>query len=287
MPQVSRRAWLFGTALAGLPLALAGCSRFALLNALAPDDGVSREPDLAYGPDPRHRLDLYRPSGRDGESLSTVLFLYGGSWKRGSRVGYRFAGAALARRGFEVAVADYRLYPQATFPAFVEDAARATAWLAERRGRPVHLVGHSAGAHSAALLALDPRYLDAAGIGRAALGRFVGLAGPYAFHPLQVRSVRAVFASVDDEDRARPITFAGPGAPSTLLLHGADDGIVDPRNSGALATALQQAGVAAEARLYDGIGHAEIVLALTSPFTNLAPTLDDTARFLTDGAFPV
>ena len=105
-------------------------------------------------------LDLYRPDGAQA-ALPTILFFYGGSWKRGSREKYAFAARALAREGYLVAVADYRTYPDVKFPAFVHDGAKAVAWLtqnAEKYGGhtdQIHMVGHSAGAHIAAMIALD------------------------------------------------------------------------------------------------------------------------------------
>ena len=76
--------------------------------------GFGLERDVAYGPEPRHRLDIYTPRGRAPEA--TVLFFYGGTWKSGTKALYRFLGEALTRRGFQAVIADYRLYPAVRFP---------------------------------------------------------------------------------------------------------------------------------------------------------------------------
>ena len=272
------------------PIALAACSPLRVINAVVPDDGVDVIANLAYGAAPRQMLDIYRPKATM-QPLPVVLFFYGGSWKNGRRADYAFVGHSLAQQGFLCAVADYRVYPEVTFPGFVEDGASAVAWLDDNAqahggeaGR-INLMGHSAGAHIAAMLALDARYLDATDKGRDVLGRWVGLAGPYAFYPSEVNAVRNIFAGVP-EDQARPITFAGPGAPPALLLHGTADRTVYPWNSVQLSNKLQEEDIDASVHLYDGIGHAPLVLSLSPPFTGIASTLEHSVAFLKTGSMP-
>ncbi len=278
-------------AVVAIAVLLQGCSGLDMVNAVAPADGVTRTPDLAYGAHPRQTLDLYKPIEATGP-LPTILFFYGGSWKGGHKEDYAFVGRALARAGFLVAVADYRVYPEIAFPVFVEDGAKAVHWLTENadahggRTDGIHLIGHSAGAHIAAMIALDGSYLNAQGLSQAVLGRWVGLAGPYAFYPSEIDYVRAVFEHLTDENAARPIAFVDGNAPPALLLHGSDDTTVVPAHSERLAAALNTAGIQSAARFYDGIGHARLVLSLSDPFTGFAPSLRDAVRFLKAGTFP-
>ena len=79
-------------------LGLTGCSTTSVLHALVPSDTYRAMPDQAYGPDPRHRLDLYLPTAAPGPA-PVVVFFYGGSWTRGERADYRFVGEALAASG--------------------------------------------------------------------------------------------------------------------------------------------------------------------------------------------
>jgi len=268
-----------------VPLAvLAACAPARLLNATIPERGLSIRRDLPFGTDPRQRLDLYAPAAAD-RPLPIILFLYGGGWDDGSKADYLFAAEGLARGGFLVVVADYRIYPAVTFPAFVEDAALAIAWvkreIAALGGDPDRLVlmGHSAGAYNAALVALDPRYLAAHDLAPADLAAVIGLAGPYAFNPLEYDSTRAIFDVGRPVDEMRPVTFAGAGAPPMLLLHGLDDTTVQPRNTEQLAGALDAAGAAVEAKLYPGVAHIGIVLALARGFRGKAPVLADVLEF--------
>jgi len=291
MKHLSRHSPTFAL-IAVLLFALQACSPLAAVNAIAPDEGIMVMPDIRYGDGDRQILDLYRPE-KAQISLPTILFFYGGSWKRGSREKYAFAARALAGKGFLVAVADYRTYPDVKFPAFVHDGAKAVAWLTQNaslyggKTTDIHLMGHSAGAHIAAMIALDDRYLIRENLSRAVLGRWVGLAGPYAFYPSKVKSVRDIFSDTPNEDMARPITFASmPGAPDALLLHGGDDTVVLPENSQKLAAALSMSGVTAHAHIYPDIGHAPLVLSLSAPFQRFAATLEDSAAFLKGGAIP-
>jgi len=273
----------FAAAFAGV--VLAGCSPLALVNTLVPGDGYSRARDIAYGAGPRQRLDVYRGKKHSGRS-PVIVFFYGGSWKHGQRGDYEFVGEAFTRRGFTVVVPDYRVYPEVKFPEFVRDAARAVRWTADNIGayggdpKRIFVAGHSAGAHIAALLALDARYLNAVGLDRGAICGLIGLAGPYAFDPLHTRGVRPIFAHLADPDTARPITFVDARAPPSLLFHGADDTVVLPLNSQRLARALARAGVPARLILAPDTGHVGLLLALARPFEDWAPVHGPIAEFV-------
>lgn len=283
-----------GFALLGL-LSAAGCSPLTTFNALVPKDGgaVRAATGISYGTDPRQRLDVYGPrAAAAGAPLPTIIFFYGGSWNSGERGGYGFAARALAARGFVVVVPDYRLVPAVRFPAFLQDGAAAVRWVQAQIGRyggdgaRIVLVGHSAGAYNAAMLALDPQWL---GTARSAVRGFAGLAGPYDFLPLDGPITTAAFGAWPVPAETQPIAFAGPGDPPALLLTAAADTTVLPRNSLALAARLRAAGVPATVRDYPGIGHIGIVTALARPFRAKAPVLADVvafARAVTQGSAP-
>ena len=264
-------------------LPTAGCGP-KLLNALVPDGDYRLERDLAYGDLSRQRLDVYRPDGLAGPA-PVVVFFYGGRWEAGDRGDFRFVGQALASRGFVAVIPDYRRYPEVRFPTFVEDGAAAVAWvrsnIRELGGDPgaLHLMGHSSGAHIAALLALDHHYLADAGVERDVLASLVGLAGPHDFLPLDDPTLEEIFA-VEDMAATQPITFADRSAPPTLLLHGAADQTVLPANSERLAAALAAAGNRVELEIYPGRGHVGLLIALAAPLRWLAPVLDDVTDFL-------
>lgn len=269
---VARRGVLAG--LAGL---LSSCSPASLLNATVPRQGFARDIDIPYGTDPRQKLDLYRPDQPNGKA---VVFLYGGSWDSGSKGDYLFVAQALASAGYAVSIPDYRLYPAVRFPAFVEDGAHAVRWSADRfSADKVFVMGHSAGAHIALLLAANTHYLEAAGIERLELRGAIGLAGPYDFLPLKSAKLIDIFGSADNPD-IEAITFAKPPLPPILLIHGSADTTVYPRNSINLAAAWRAAGAAVELKLYTDVGHVDVVAAMSGLLSGRAPTRTDVLTWL-------
>ncbi len=257
-----------------------------MLNATISTDGLTVLHDLPYGPLPRQAMDVYRPAANTGP-LPVVVFFYGGAWQRGARGDYRFVAAELARQGIVVAVPDYRLAPQAPYPDFLKDAARAVAMVrADAAGwggdsRRIVLAGHSAGAHIAAMLALDPVWLRAAGMSRSDLAGWVGISGPYDFLPIVEDDIKAVFAPADGHlATTQPITYADADAPPTLLLQGEADTTVLPRNTAALAARLKAAGAQVRVRYYPGAGHVGAVLGFAPLFRDRSPVLSDVAGFV-------
>ena len=140
---------------------LSACSPFAAVNLLVPKSGYSVRRDIAYGGDPRQKLDVYIPDGLKGPA-PMLLFFYGGSWESGKRGDYLGFGQAFASKGIITIVADYRLYPQVKFPAFMEDSASALAFVHAHGGdyggdpKRLFVSGHSAGAYNAVMLGSDP-----------------------------------------------------------------------------------------------------------------------------------
>ncbi|TNF63227.1 MAG: alpha/beta hydrolase [Burkholderiales bacterium] len=291
----TRRLWLAGLGL--LPL-LQACSPLRLVNATVPDDTHRLLPQQSYGEHGRQRADVYLPRElprADGGAVPMVLFFYGGSWQNGRREDYRFVGEALASRGIVTVVADYRLSPQVQYPAFLEDGALALRWALERSvgwgadPRRVYLMGHSAGAYNAAMLALDPRWLGAQGLSPAVLAGWIGLAGPYDFLPIIATGVRRAFGWPDTPADSQPLYHARrPGVRNlphrVLLLAAREDRLVDPqRNTVGLARALRQQGLPVQAELLDGVGHATLIGALAPPLRSQAPVLDRLTAFLAAG----
>lgn len=253
-------------------------SRYSAFSMLVGESGLDIRYEQAYGPHPRHRLDVYR-SHTDNGAGAVALFLYGGSWRGGSRSCYGFVGAALAASGIPTAVADYRLFPEVRWPLFQEDAAAAFRWVAKELGekgaRPAVVVGHSAGAHMAALLALDRRWL-----GEARPAALVGLSGPYAFQPTTWPSTKEIFATARDADEPRPIAFAGADAPPVLLMHGAADDTVKPHNASDFADVLRAAGSEVELEMVAGADHKALVMGFAQPFRRRVPVHSRTVGFI-------
>ncbi|MDP8915720.1 MAG: alpha/beta hydrolase [Pseudomonadota bacterium] len=271
--------------LAGL---VSACSPTRLFNGLAAvgSGEVQRIRDESYGPHARNRLDVYVPARGDGAPKPILVFLYGGSWSDGRKETYPFAALAFAGRGFVTVVPDYRLVPEVRYPTFLEDNAAAVRWARDNAVRfgadpnRIVLVGHSAGAYNAAMLALDQRWLDRAGVPRSSIRAWAGLAGPYDFLPLDDPATIAAFGRTPDLPATQPGAYVDRADPPAFLATGSTDERVAPRHTRDLAARLQAEGVPVETRFYPTVGHVGIVLALSSPFRGRAPVLDDVVGFL-------
>ncbi len=262
----------------------AACSPRKLAEAVIPDNHFVLTRDIAYGDATRQRLDVYRPRAARNPAPA-VVFLYGGRWQHGSRTEYRLLGNALTRRGFVVVVPDYRLYPEVLFPVFVEDGARAVHWTRDNAARfgidttRIFVVGHSAGAHTAALLALDERWLRNVGLTAGAVRGYVSLAGPVDTVWTDP-DVQALMGPPVGWPATYPRNHIQGNEPPLLLLHGGGDRTVNPSSSTRLAARIRERGGCARAVVYPRVGHVEIAVALAAPFLGIAPVLDDLAKFV-------
>ena len=280
-----RLPWLAAAAVA--LTALAACSPLKLIDKATPDDGYRLLADQPYGDGVRQRLDVYLPTSRAGP-WPVMVFFYGGSWREGDKRDYRFVGQALAERGVLVVMPNYRLYPAVLWQGVLNDSAAATAWALREAARlggdpqRVFVAGHSAGAWNAAMLALDARWLRAAGHHPGELAGFAGLAGPYNFLPIVNPRVKPVFDWPDTPVDSQPIHHVGRSErhPPVLLVAPRRDGLVDPEdNSAALAAALRGVGAQVDFRQYAMLGHTTTVGAIARPLRALAPVLDHLADF--------
>ena len=276
------------TVLAGLSaLFLEGCARLGFFAANAPAvfGSYKRHANIAYGPQPQHRLDVYVPN-RAGTSRPVVVFWHGGRWREGDKADYRFVGAALAECGYVAVVANYRHYPQVKMPGFMDDAARAAMWAEAHAGEfggareRLYLMGHSAGAQLAALVTLDPRYFAAYGGAAPHIAGVIGLSGPYDFLPLLEADVQDMFGPPELYAQSQPINFVRADAPPMLLIQGLKDETVRPKNSINFAAALGAVGVPVTLKLYPKLSHSDTVAALTTLLRGRAPTLADIKDFV-------
>lgn len=266
-----RHLALLGTLLGALG-GLSACSSAGLLNAVTSKADYAVTRGIRYGEGARGTYDLYVPAAVTPTS-PVLVFSYGGSWDAGSKDLYLFVGQSLASEGVVVAVPDYRVYPEVTFPGFVEDSARAVAAVAAaaRTGEdgipagrhPLFLMGHSAGAEIAALLALDTRYLTAAGLPQRPLAGFIGLAGPYDFLPLTEERYKRIFPEAS-RAASQPVNFVGGRMPPMLLVAGTADTTVNPKNTLSLAGKVRAAGGSVRSALYPGVDHIGALSALAT-----------------------
>lgn len=263
---------------------VAACAPVAFFNLTVSRSGYQVRRDIAYGAEPRQKLDLYIPEKMD-RPAPVLLFFYGGSWQSGSKSLYLALGQAFASQGIIVAVADYRLYPPVRFPAFVEDGAQAFSFLkahaGEHGGDPqrLFLAGHSAGAYIAVMLASDPQYLRAAGSDLSQIRGVIGIAGPYDFLPLEDPNLIALFEGADRPE-TQPIHFIDGRRPPMLLAAGSEDKTVFPANTSRMAAKLRAAASEVVEKHYAGVGHIGILLSLAEQFRTRSSLHRDMLDFI-------
>lgn len=242
-------------------LLLVGCSPLQLANNLVRKE-LRVEADIAYGPYERQTLDVYTsPQTESGSGV--VIFVHGGYWDSGDKADYRFIADSFAEKGFVTVIPNFRLVPAVTFPSYVEDVALAVKWVFENhRSDAVFLMGHSSGAHIAALIAFDERYMDAVGLTNEDLAGFIGLAGPYDFLPPTSDRTRAALGAEEGWQVTQPIEFVDSSDPPAFLATGLADETVNPDNSKRLADRILESGGVVELRTYRGLSHGALVAAL-------------------------
>lgn len=281
-----------------LLVGLSGCSELgvSLVNVLAESDEYKRHADIPYGSAALNVLDVYvpvrepgfRPKPLAGErSKPTIVFFYGGCWggcKTLEKASYRFVAETLTAHGYKVVIPDYRRYPQVGFEEIIADAALAVEWVHEHIDvyggdpREIVLMGHSAGAHLAAMLTLNEEYLSDRSY--SAIRGFVGLAGPYDFLPFTEAYQVGVFAPPESYPASQPINFVDGTEPPLLLLYGLDDKTVKPRNIASLERRVKEKRGQVTTHLYEGVDHVDLIAAFSIPFRDRQPVVADVLKFL-------
>ena len=285
-------------ALVVVAAALLGLARWGLANhAVALLDWGDRQfggtagyrialADGAYGALEGQRIEVIVPDRPATHPRAVVMFIHGGGWTSGEPRDYRFMGRTLAREGYVVVLPGYRLGAAGRFPHMLEDGALAAAWtrdhVAQYGGDPGQMVlmGHSAGAYNAMMLALDRQWLGRAGVPDGFVKGVIGLSGPYDFYPFTSDMARKAFGGAPDPELTQPIHFVRGDAPHMLLITGDADTTVKPRNSLALAAALTAAGRPTRAVVLNGVDHNRTVMKLAAPFSRDRRVLDPVLAFL-------
>jgi acetyl esterase/lipase len=259
--------------------------------AASMDDARVLAEDLAYADGDRKHLSIYGPN-EIMEPAPVVMFIYGGAWKQGRRQDYQFIGKALAANGFVVVIPDYRLYPEVTYPDFLEDNAQAVKWIEDNikdyggDTSRFFLAGHSAGAYGAVMLGLERSFLNDHKVTMPIKG-IAALSGPYDFYPFEYDEVRNVFGQNDNPEGTQPINLVAADRPPMFIASGTSDPIVRVQNSQHFAEKMREAGDWVTEKYYDGLGHMDLVFAVGKMWRWRSPVLDDMVAFFTQfGAFP-
>ncbi len=284
-PARTIKTLLTSAALGIATVASVACSPVKTLNALVPSTSFNLHADIPYGDLPRQKLDIYVPKNAL-PNTPVVIFYYGGSWDSGNKVDYKFAAEAFASNGYIAVIPDYRVYPEVLFPAFMADPVRAAKWvktnIAKYQGNnnQMFLAGHSAGAHLAVMLAVNPQYLAVEGLFPHDFAGVIGSAGPYDFLPLKSERLKTIFGPEEGRWQSQPIAFVDGKNPPMLLLVGLKDGTVWPHNTYNLAEKIKAKGGEVHVVELPNYGHIDMAAKLAKPLRGEGELLKPILAFI-------
>jgi arylformamidase len=246
---------------------------------LAAESKIQRDVAYAEPKTERRTLDLYAPAS--GSDHPIVVWIHGGGWRQGDKRGVQQKPQAFVDKGFVFVSINYRFVPQVTVKEMTGDVAKAIRWVhdhaKEYGGNPnsVFVMGHSAGAHLAALVCTDDRYLQAEGLSLSIIKGCVPVDTAAYDIPQRFAQSDAAKASAGKDifgegeathRELSPITYVGKvkSIPAFLVLHVADR--PDSKaQSEQFAKALQKAGVSAAVVPAEGKTHGTINSELGLP----------------------
>jgi acetyl esterase/lipase len=255
-----------------------------LVNGLAKSGDYRVIADIKYGDLPENTLNIYIPETQ--KIKTTLIFFYGGCWGNCTNLNkqdYLFVADTLTQQGYVVVIADYRQYPEYKFDAIMQDAKSITLWSIQHlqdygiENDKLFLMGHSSGAHIAAMLADNERYL---GDDLSHILGFIGLAGPYDFYPFTDDYMYDLFPPENDYFNALPINFVNGNEPPHLLLHGLKDTTVFLHNPNNLAKKLEENNIPTRKILLEKVSHAKIIASLSKPFRKKSKVLKAIVEFV-------
>lgn len=234
--------------------------------------------DVAYGAHAQQRLDVYLPADKALRGLPVLLFFHGGRWTHGYKEWAGLFAPGVVEMPAVLVTADYRLAPGHKFPAPAEDCAAALAWvhrhIAEHGGDParIHIGGHSAGGHLAALIALRPEFLAAHGLARETIracfpvSSTLDLVFPEAPAGSEEAGILAtLFTRREDAALASPLRYVAGNTTPFYLVYGGRDFPRTMRTSAAMAEALADQPGRSASHVFPDHDHFDMGLKLAEP----------------------
>jgi len=249
----------------------------ALLSAVPPayaKEGIVQEFDIAYGKHAMQRLDIHRPA--EAKNAPVMVYVHGGAWRKGDKANVGKKVTFFGDQGWLFISINYRLLPEGKHPVNVQDVALALAWVHEHvaahRGNPdqIFLMGYSAGAHLAALVATDERLLKAEGKDLSILKGVISLDTNVYDLPTLMQSVASTYYGriFSDDPQvwrdAAPLfhVAGGKGIPPFLICYsrgmGETPSPIRPDQANALAKKLKAVNIAVEVVDASDRNHREI-----------------------------
>lgn len=254
---------------------VAACTQasFFIVNASVKFEKEQVSRDIIFDEKDAIKLDVYKPlksakQNAEEKTFPVIVFFYGGAWQSGDKEQYEFVAEKLVSQGYVVVIPNYRKYPKVTFPAFIHDGAQAVAWVSDNiqnysgASDKIFLMGHSAGAHTAALLAADKSYLGKQGVSYNNIKGVVGLSGPYDFTP-KAEIYKKIFGPPENYPQMRVTNFIDGSEPPFYLIHGEKDKTVGKFNAENLVKTANNQGTQIQAEYYSDMTHIDTIAAFS------------------------
>lgn len=263
---------------------LGGCTTQQVVNTLTLPVGYRLFRNITYDPESNLQLDVYAPSG--AVKAPVVVFFYSRRWERGNKRDVTFVGQSLSAKGYVVIIPNFRHYPNVLYQQMLSDSARAVVWshhFAKTYGgsaKKLVVMGFDAGAYNAAMLALDPRWVEKAGGKADWIRGMIGISGPYDLLPIMAPDLRAFFAPASQYPLTQPINWVNGENPPLLLIASTTDHVVSARNTDELFRRVKAAHGPVEKITYRDLSHDMTLDALSAPLRGQADILSNIARFV-------
>jgi acetyl esterase/lipase len=237
-------------------------------------NALPHELDVAYGTDPKQRLDLYLPTATP-RNAPVFVFLHGGGFREGDRAHYGFVAAPLAGRGIITVVPGYRLAPQVRYPDPPRDVQDAIAWvyrnIGARGGDPgrIYIGGHSAGGILAADVSLQNDWTARLSLPGDVIKGLVPVSGPYDLRPHP--ALRDYAPDAAAQEAASPILHVEHAPARAIIAVGSVEPFVEISRE--LADRIRQKGGQAEVLVLEGLEHDQTALAFADERGNLVQAI--------------
>ncbi len=228
---------------------------------------ANAELDIAYGPGPRNRLDLFRP---EGAPRGLVVFVHGGYWLRFDKSFWSHMARGVLAHGWAVAVPSYTLAPAARIARITQEIGQAIAHAATLTDGPIRLAGHSAGGHLVARMVCDDSPLPLPV--QARLARVVPISGVHDLRPLLETKMNDQLRLDETEARAEsPALHTRKGTTPVTFWVGAAERPEFLRQTRLIAETWAGDGVR---DVYEpGKNHFTVIEGLTDPASPLVAAL--------------
>ncbi len=228
------------------------------------------ERNLAYGAQPRERLDLFHPCSAS-PSRGVVVIVHGGYWHLLGKDFFSHLAAGAMQQGWSVALPSYPLAPQAAIADITRSIARAVSYIADIAAGPLRLLGHSAGGHLVSRMACQG-LLPASVTDR--IAHIVSVSGLHALEPLALTAMNATLQLSREEAIAESpaLLRPHPHLPTTFWV-GAQERPELLRQTRLIEEAWAKKGARVQAYFAPGENHFSVIEALQNPHSPLVQAL--------------